>query len=67
MSLRPAATVGKRQAPRQRNAKESANYRFEALYDKVYGSEVLAYAYERCRDSGGVAGGDGQAFADIAA
>jgi RNA-directed DNA polymerase len=35
------------------------------LYDKVYRADVLAHAYERCRDNGGAAGVDGQTFADL--
>jgi len=46
-------------------AKRAPNYRFYALYDKVYRLEVLLYAYQRCQDNGGAAGVDGQTFADI--
>jgi RNA-directed DNA polymerase len=67
MSLLPPETVGKLQAALHRKAKESPDYRFYALYDKVYRADVLAYAYERCRANGGAAGVDGQTFADIAA
>src|SRR5271157_4533422 len=65
MSLQPPATVGKLQAALHTKAKESPQYRFYALYDKVYRADVLAHAYERCRRNGGVAGVDGQTFADI--
>jgi group II intron reverse transcriptase/maturase len=67
MSLEPPATVGKLQAALHTKAKESPQYRFYALYDKVYRADVLLYAYARCRSNGGAAGVDGQTFADIEA
>jgi len=48
-------------------AKESPNFRFYALYDKVYRKDVLAFAYECCKANGGAAGVDGQTFEDIKA
>jgi retron-type reverse transcriptase len=48
-------------------AKGSPSYRFYALYDKLYRSDVLAWAYERCRRNAGAPGVDGQAFEDIEA
>ena len=48
-------------------AKESPDFRFYALYDKVYRKDVLAYAYECCKANGGAAGVDGQTFEDIEA
>ena len=67
MSLQPPPTVGKLQATLHTKAKESPQYRFYALYDKVYRADVLAHAYARCRANGGAAGVDGQTFADIEA
>src|SRR6201988_791426 len=46
-------------------AKESPNFRFYAVYDKVYRKDVLAFAYECCRANGGAAGVDGERFEDI--
>jgi RNA-directed DNA polymerase len=62
MSLEPPETVGKLQRVLRAKAKESPNYRFYALYDKVYRRDVLAHAYERCLRNKGAAGVDGQTF-----
>jgi group II intron reverse transcriptase/maturase len=48
-------------------AKRAPTYRFHALYDKVYRTDVLWHAYQRCRLNDGAAGVDGQTFADIEA
>jgi RNA-directed DNA polymerase len=65
MSLEPPLTVGKLQTVLRAKAKESPNYRFYLLYDKVYRADVLAHAYERCRLNKGAAGVDGQTFESI--
>jgi len=65
MSLQPPATVGKLQTVLREKAKAAPGYRFYALYDKMYRTDVLLYAYQRCRANGGAAGVDGQTFADI--
>jgi RNA-directed DNA polymerase len=46
-------------------AKAKPEYRFYALYDKLYRKDVLGYAYECCKANGGAAGVDNQTFADI--
>jgi group II intron reverse transcriptase/maturase len=48
-------------------AKSAPNYRFYALYDKVWRRDVLAFAYGCCFANQGVAGVDGQTFDDIEA
>ena len=49
MSLSPPITVGKLQTALHTKAKNSPDYRFYALYDKLYRRDVLQFAYERCR------------------
>src|SRR4051794_41863584 len=67
MSLPPPPTVEKLQKALHTKAKESPDYRFYALYDKVYRRDVLGWAYARCRANGGAAGGDRETFEDIEA
>jgi RNA-directed DNA polymerase len=57
--------VQKLQTALHAKAKEAPNFRFYALYDKVYRKDVLTYAYERCEANGGAAGVDEQTFEDI--
>ena len=65
VSLTPPSKVGKLQAALHTKAKNAPNYRFYALYDKLYRKDVLEYAYQRCRDNDGAPGVDRQAFRDI--
>src|SRR5262252_3397710 len=65
MSLTTPPSVQKLQTALHAKAKESPNFRFYAVYDKVYRKDVLAYAYERCEANGGAAGVDEQTFEDI--
>ena len=65
MNLTTPAIVQKLQTALHAKAKESPNFRFYALYDKVYRKDVLAFAYECCKANGGAAGVDGQTFEDI--
>ena len=67
MSLAPPETVQKLQQALQAKAKAAPQYRFYALYDKVYRADVLAFAYRVCRANGGAPGVDGQRFEDIEA
>ncbi len=65
MSLPTPPKVRKLQAALHTKAKESPNFRFYALYDKVYRPDVLEHAYRCCRANGGAAGVDGERFEDI--
>jgi RNA-directed DNA polymerase len=65
MGLATPQTVGKLQTTLHAKAKSSPDYRFYTLYDKVYRSDVLAFAYRVCHANGGAAGVDGQTFDDI--
>jgi len=67
VSLPPPPKLQKLQAALHAKAKASPRQRFHALYDKVYRSDVLAYAYACCKANGGAAGVDGQTFEDIEA
>jgi group II intron reverse transcriptase/maturase len=67
MSLTTPPSVQKLQTALHAKAKESPNFRFYALYDKVYREDILAFAYECCKANGGAAGVDDQTFEDIEA
>jgi len=49
MRLTPPLKVEKLQTALHAKAKQSPNYRFYALYDKVYRRDVLTHAYRLCR------------------
>jgi len=65
MNLATPSNVQKLQQALHDKAKGSPNFRFYALYDKVYRKDVLAHAYQCCRANGGAAGVDHQRFEDI--
>jgi len=64
-SLTTPISVQKLQTALHAKAKESPDFRFCAVYDKVYRKDVLAHAHERCEANGGAAGVDEQTFEDI--
>src|SRR5499427_3269462 len=66
-NLTTPESVQKLQTALHDKAKEAPNFRFYALYDKVYRKDVLAFAYECCKANDGAAGVDGQRFEDIEA
>lgn len=65
MSLSTPESVRKLQRALHAKAKGSPDFRFYALYDKVYRADVLDFAYRCCRAKGGAAGVDKQTFAAI--
>ena len=65
MSLSTLPKVQKLQDALHAKAKGSPDFRFYALYDKVYRDDVLWVAHRRCLINGGAAGVDGQTFEDI--
>src|SRR5258707_12461483 len=67
MSLATPESVQKLQAALHDKAKKSPDFRFYALYDKVFRKDVLTFAYECCKANGGAAGVDNQTFEDIEA
>jgi RNA-directed DNA polymerase len=46
-------------------AKDESEFRFYALYDKIYRQDVLEHAYACCRANKGAAGVDGLTFAEV--
>jgi retron-type reverse transcriptase len=65
MNLVTPSSIQKLQKALHDKAKESPRRRFNALYDKMYRKDVLAFAYACCKANGGAAGVDGQSFEDI--
>ncbi|HVH69565.1 MAG TPA: group II intron reverse transcriptase/maturase [Candidatus Dormibacteraeota bacterium] len=65
MSLTTPPSVQKLQTALHDKAKGSPNFRFYALYDKVYRQDVLEFAYDCCKANGGAPGVDGQTFEGI--
>ena len=60
MSLPTLDSVQKLQMALHAKAKGSPEFRFYALYDKVYRADVLWHAYRICQSNGGSPGVDGQ-------
>src|SRR6202453_5271728 len=67
MSLATPESIQQLQTALHDKAKKSPDFRFYALYDKVYRKDVLTFAYTSCKANGGAAGVDNQTFEDIEA
>ncbi len=65
MSLATLESVQKLQMALRAKAKESPEFRFYSLYDKIYRKDVLWTAWRRCLINDGAPGVDGQTFAEI--
>jgi RNA-directed DNA polymerase len=66
-NLATPLTVQKLQTALHAKAKENPGFRFYALYDKFYRTDVLQYAYACCKANKGAAGVDEERFEDIEA
>ncbi len=67
MNLQAPPKVQKLQQTLHAKAKGSPDFRFYALYDKIYREDVLAHAYRLSRRNGGKPGVDGEDFPAIEA
>lgn len=65
MSLATPEKVEKLRKALHAKAKEEAGFRFYLLYDKVYRTDILTFAYRLCRAHGGAPGADGVTFDTI--
>jgi hypothetical protein len=66
-NLPPPTKLWELQETLHAKAKGTPEYRFYALYDKIYRLDVLAEAWRRCRANAGAPGVDGVRFEDVEA
>jgi group II intron reverse transcriptase/maturase len=64
-NLSTPKSVQKLQKALHAKAKAAPDFRFYALYDKIYREDILAHAYAQCRSNKGAPGVDRQDFADV--
>ena len=64
-NLSTPISVQKLQTALHAKAKSEAGYRFYALYDKIYRTDILFHAWNQCRANKGAPGVDGQDFEEI--
>ena len=67
LSLRAPEKLQKLQQVPHAKVKASPDFRFYALYDKLYREDILAHTYRLARHNGGKPGVDGEDFPDIEA
>jgi RNA-directed DNA polymerase len=66
-NLSTPSSVQRLQRALHAKAKAAPDFRFYALYDKIYREDILAHAYAQCRSNKGAPGVDQQDFADVEA